>query len=211
MPLGTAGGLPTEELRAAFVVTGARAPAHWTDHGKTPVWDRWDALGLFERLVDLAHPSAKVQVEGNGWIARSDDGRTVGSCGSSVADAPPWAAPVFAGEISVQLQAVARSSFAPLPIYPAVARDLALLLDPSRTAASVTGLLAERGRRHGLESVAVIDEYRGKELPDGKRSVTVRLVFRSADRTLTDSEVELALGRLRTSLERELDVTVRTT
>lgn len=209
--MGTAGGLPTEELRAAFVVTGARAPAHWTDHGKTPVWDRWDALGLFERLVDLAQPSAKVQVEGNGWIARSDDGRTVGRCGSSGADAPPWAAPLFTGEISLQLQSAARSSFAPLPMYPAVARDLALLLDPPRTAESVTGLLAERGRRHGLESVAVIDEYRGKELPNGRRSVTVRLVFRSADRTLTDSEVELALGRLRTSLERELDVTVRTT
>jgi phenylalanyl-tRNA synthetase beta chain len=208
---GTGGGLPTEELHAAFVVTGARVPAHWTEAGKTPAWDRWDALGLFERLVDLAHPSAKVQVEGNGWVARSGDGRTVGSCGSSVADAPPWAAPLFAGEITVQLQAAPRSAFAPLPTYPAVARDLALLLDPSRTVASVTGLLAERGRRHGLESVAVIDEYRGKALPEGKRSVTVRLVFRSADRTLTDSEVEQALGRLRTSLERELDVTVRST
>jgi phenylalanyl-tRNA synthetase beta subunit len=59
--------------------------------------------------------------------------------------------------------------------------------------------------------VTVFDEDLGKALPDGKRSVTVRLVVRSADRTLTDSEVELALGRLRTSLERELDVTVRTT
>ncbi|HEY8062054.1 MAG TPA: phenylalanine--tRNA ligase subunit beta [Gemmatimonadales bacterium] len=209
--MGASGGLPTEELRAAFVVTGARAPAHWTDHGKTPVWDRWDALGLFELLVDLAQPSAKVQVEGNAWIARLNDGRTVGRCGSSGADAPPWAAALFAGEISLQWQSVARSSFAPLPTYPAIARDLALLLDPSRTAESVTALLAERGRRHGLESVAVIDEYRGKELPKGRRSVTVRLVFRSAGRTLTDSEVELALGRLRTSLERELDVTVRTT
>jgi phenylalanyl-tRNA synthetase beta chain len=208
---GTGGGAPSEEPRAAFVVTGARAPAHWTDGGKTPSWDRWDALGLFERLVDLAHPSAKVQVEGNGWVARSGDGRAVGRCGTFAADAPPWAAPVFAGELSLEIQPVARPSFAPLPSYPAVVRDLALLLDPSRTAASVTGLLAERGRRHGLESVAVIDEYRGKELPHAKRSVTVRLVFRSSDRTLTDSEVEQAVGRLRTSLERELDVTVRTT
>jgi phenylalanyl-tRNA synthetase beta chain len=205
------GGLPTEELRVAFVVTGARNPAHWTDHGKTPVWDRWDALGLFEHLVDLAHPSAKVQVEGSRWIAQVDDGRTVGSCGICHADAPPWAAPLFGGEISVQLQATLRSSFAPLPTYPAVTRDLALLLDRSQAAASLTGLLAERGRRHGLESVAVIDEYRGKGLLDGKRSVTVRLVFRSTHRTLTDSEVEQVLGRLRTSLERELDVTVRTT
>jgi phenylalanyl-tRNA synthetase beta chain len=208
---GASGALPTEALRVAFAVTGARVPAHWTDGGKTPVWDRWDALGLFEHLVDLAHPTAKVQVEGDRWIARVDDGSVIGSCGVSPADAPQWAAQLFGGEVRVRVDLRQRSSFTPLPVYPAIARDLALLLDLSQASASITGLLAERGRRHGLESVAVIDEYRGMGLPSGKRSITVRLVFRSADRTLTDSEVEQALGRLRTSLERELDVTIRST
>ncbi len=46
-------------------------------------------------------------------------------------------------------------------------------------------------------------------LPAGTRSITVRLIFRAADRTLTDSEVEQAVSRLLTSLERELDVTLR--
>jgi phenylalanyl-tRNA synthetase beta chain len=208
---GKHGALPTEALRVAFAVTGDRAPAHWTDGGKPAAWDRWDASGLFERLVDLAHPTAKVHVEGDRWIARLADGSVVGSCGACPADAPPWAAPLFGGEVTVGLDLRQRASFTPLPVFPSIARDLALLLDLSQASAGITGLLAERGRRHGLESVAVIDEYRGKGLPSGKRSITVRLVFRSADRTLTDSEVEQALGRLRTSLERELDVTVRST
>ena len=203
-------GVSVERLRAAFVITGARTPAHWTDHGKTPRWDRWDALGLFERLVDLAYPSAKVQVEGSRWIAAAEDGTVVGNCGLCPADAPPWAAPLFGGEIEVGLQAAPGPGFTPMPTYPAVTRDLALLLESSQPAAEVIRLLGDRGRRHGLESVMVIDEYRGKGLPDGKRSITVRLVFRSTDRTLTDSEVEQALGRLRNSLERELDVTIRT-
>ena len=76
--------------------------------------------------------------------------------------------------------------------------------------AGVNGRLRFFLRRHALASVAVVDEYRGKNLPDGRRSVAVRLVFRAADRTLTDADVEQAMGRLRTSLERELDVTVRT-
>jgi phenylalanyl-tRNA synthetase beta chain len=74
----------------------------------------------------------------------------------------------------------------------------------------VTTLLLQRGQRHALTSVAVVDEYRGANLPAGKRSVAVRLVFRAPDRTLTDADVEQAVGRLRTSLERELDVTLRT-
>jgi phenylalanyl-tRNA synthetase beta subunit len=46
---------------------------------------------------------------------------------------------------------------------------------------------------------------------EGRRSVTVRLVFRAADRTLTDAEVDKAVARLVSMLERELDVTLRTT
>ena len=70
-------------------------------------------------------------------------------------------------------------------------------------------LLVQRGARHQLEAVAITDEYRGPALPDGMRSLTVRLVFRSAERTLTDAEVEQAVTRLRSSLERELDVILR--
>ncbi|PKL93753.1 MAG: hypothetical protein CVV20_02025, partial [Gemmatimonadetes bacterium HGW-Gemmatimonadetes-1] len=51
--------------------------------------------------------------------------------------------------------------------------------------------------------------YRGAGLPERRRSVTVRLTFRAADRTLTDADVDRAVGRLCTSLERELDITLR--
>jgi phenylalanyl-tRNA synthetase beta chain len=87
---------------------------------------------------------------------------------------------------------------------------MALVGPEARTAADVMTLLHQRGARHGLESVSVVDEYRGPSLPPATRSIAVRLVFRAADRTLTDAEVEQSVHRLRTSLERELDVTVRT-
>ena len=103
------------------------------------------------------------------------------------------------------------AGFVALPVYPAVSRDLALIVKADIAAESVRRLLVDRGARHGLESVAIIDEYRGKELAAGTRSITVRLVFRSSERTLTDTEVEQATTRLRTSLERELDVTIRST
>jgi phenylalanyl-tRNA synthetase beta chain len=202
---------PAESLHAAFAVTGGRTPPHWTAPGGAPRWDRWDASGLFSRLVELANPGARVQVENDGWIAVAPDGTIVGRCGRQEADGPPWAAPVWGGEVAVELVAASPRPFVPLPLYPAVARDLALLVPPAQAAAAVVGLLRDRGTRHGLEIVSVIDEYRGDPLPAGTRSMTVRLVFRSQERTLTDREVEQAISRLRTSLERELDVTIRTT
>ncbi|HEY4101311.1 MAG TPA: phenylalanine--tRNA ligase subunit beta [Gemmatimonadales bacterium] len=203
-------GAPVEALHAAFAITGARRPLHWSDHGTGPVWDEWDARAIFETLVELAQPSAAIQVEADGWVAVLPGGRVVGRANPLVADAPPWAAPLFGGEVEVAPRIRSTARFEPLPVYPAVTRDLALLAGMDQPIEEVLGLLRDRGRRHALESTTVLDEYRGKGLPEGKRSVTVRLVFRAADRTLTDAEVDQAVGRLRTSLERERDVAIRT-
>ncbi len=202
---------PRELQRAAFAVTGKRSPAHWADGGKVRSWDRWDALGLFRQLLDLAHPGAKIQVEGAEWVAVLPDGSHAGHCGALVGDAPPWAEELWGGEVTVETVSTPASAFVPLPVYPSVVRDLALVVKSEIAAASVTQLLMDRGARHGLESTTILDEFRGKGLPEGTRSITVRLVFRSGERTLTDTEVEQATTRLRTSLERELDVTLRST
>ncbi|MDX2206104.1 MAG: phenylalanine--tRNA ligase subunit beta [Gemmatimonadales bacterium] len=200
---------PSERLAAAFVISGDRHPAHWSEASQTARYDRWDARGISERLVALANPGASVQVEQDRWIFRNAVGEQVGWCGMVTADAPPWAAPVFAGEITIAPGAVPTVGYQPLPVYPASVRDLALLVGLDQQIADATTLLLERGRRHDLVAVAVVDEYRGAGLPERRRSVTVRLTFRAADRTLTDADVDRAVGRLCTSLERELDITLR--
>ncbi len=204
------GERPLERQRAAFAVSGDRHPPHWSG-GAAPRIDRWDARWIFERVVGLADRSASVQVEGDRWIARAADGAVIGWCGELEADAPAWAAPVFGGEVEVQPGQGAAVKFQPLPQHPAVSRDLALLVADGRPIAAVLDLLATRGARLALESVAVVDEFRGKGIPEGRRSVAVRLTFRGSDRTLTDPEVDKAIGRLVPMLERELDVTLRTT
>ena len=54
-----------------------------------------------------------------------------------------------------------------------------------------------------LESIVEFDRYQGKGIPDGSVSLSVRLTFRSAARTLTDQEVEAAMTTIVTALERE--------
>ena len=209
---GRSGPRPLETVRLAGVITGARWPAHWTDP-KEPgspglTCDIWDLKGLFERAVLVANPGASVQVEGDGWTARDREGLEVGRAGPLPADAPPWAAPLFGFEIVVDPAMRPSPRYVPLPVFPPATRDLALVLSGEVTAALVEQEI--RGAAGPLlESVRVIDEYRGPGVPAGQRSLAVRLVLRSPDRTLRDAEVDEVISRLLDRLGRSLDVTPR--
>jgi phenylalanyl-tRNA synthetase beta chain len=184
---------PDEATHVAGVITGAREPAHWT--GAAPDVDAWDLKGLFERAVALANPAASVQVEGTAWIARTEDGREVGRAGPQTADSPPWAGPVWGFEIVVDPSARPHPRFRPLPATPASERDLALVLPDGTGVAAVAAAVRDAGGAI-LERVAVLDEYRGPGVPEGSRSVMLRLTFRAADRTLEHAEVDRAERRV---------------
>ena len=202
-------GRPSETTRVAAVVTGAALPAHWSDGGKGAdvVW--WDLKGLFQRAVSLANPGALVQVDGGDLVARSADGRLVGRASILVADAPPWAAPLFGLEVELSVAARVVPPFVAPPMVPAAIRDLGLVVPWAVTADAVVAEIRKIGAGL-LESVGVVDEYRGAGVPDGSRSVAFRLVFRRRDRTLKDSEVDSAVTRIRGGLEKQLGVSLRT-
>ena len=203
------GARPHETVRVGVVLTGSRWPAHWSDGGSTPDCDAWDLAGLFQRTVSLAIPGASVQVEGDGWTARLPDGREVGRAGPLSADAPPWAAPLFGLEVDIDPAPRESARYVRLPTVPAASRDLSLLLPEGVTVAALAALVRETAGEL-LEGLRVIDEYRGKGVPEGRRGVALGLVFRSPDRTLRDAEVDALVERIITALGRALDVTVRT-
>jgi phenylalanyl-tRNA synthetase beta chain len=205
----TAEPRPLETIRVGGVLTGSRAPAHWTDGGATPDVDWWDLKGVFTRTVSLANPRARIQVEGHELLARTDDGRIVGRAGRMTADAPRWAGPIFGFEVDLDVTEQPRVRFEPPPSMPASARDLALIVPWTVAADSVVEAM-RRAAGGLLESVDVVDEYRGAGVPEGSRSVAFRLVFRSRDRTLRDQEVDSAVNRVRTSVEKQLGVSLRT-
>jgi phenylalanyl-tRNA synthetase beta chain len=198
------GGRPEEVRRVAAVVTGARAPRHWSEAGAAD-YDRWDIKGLLEAAVALANPEARVQVEGNSWLAVSPGGEIVGRAGALPVDAPPWAAPLYGLELALDLTARPPVTYRPLPTTPASERDLALLVDDGISAAQVRAVLEREGGAL-LERVAVLDEYRGAGIGEGRRSLMFRLTFRDPARTLRDREVDEVERRLLRALESELGV-----
>jgi phenylalanyl-tRNA synthetase beta chain len=84
-------------------------------------------------------------------------------------------------------------------------RDLALVVDAAAPAGDVQKAVTKAARAavgtaFAVENVSVFDVYQGKGLPEGKKSLAFSLVFRSAERTLTDDEVNAAFQKLQDDL-----------
>jgi phenylalanyl-tRNA synthetase beta chain len=201
---GAPGERPIEERHVAAVMTGHREPPHWTGTGQER-FDLWDLKGQFESAVALAIPGGVVQVEGSEWIARDASGKTVGQGGAVQADAPPWAAPLFGFELVLDPAPRLPVRFKALPTTPSSERVLALLLPEGTSVRQVEEVLRRAGGQL-LEAVLIESDYRGAELPPGRRSVAFRLTFRAPDRTLRDSEIDEAEGRILSALSAELGI-----
>lgn len=80
---------------------------------------------------------------------------------------------------------------AELRVMPAATQDLSLVVNETIAAGEILATL-KSGAGELLESVVLVDDYRGANLPEGKKSLTFNLVFRAADRTLTQAEATAA-------------------
>ena len=92
--------------------------------------------------------------------------------------------------------------------YPAIARDLALIVAPEIPAMDVEHAV-RAGAEGVLAAVRVFDEYRGPQIEDGKKSVAVRVVLQRADRTLTDAEADTHVAAILESLRERVGAAIR--
>ena len=96
--------------------------------------------------------------------------------------------------------AVKRSvTIEPLPRYPSVTRDISILVDDTLASADVRATIVNAAPVT-LVRVREFDRYQGEGVPAGKISLSLRLTFRSPDRTLTDGEVQTAMDTVLATL-----------
>nr|WP_325298473.1 phenylalanine--tRNA ligase subunit beta [uncultured Oscillibacter sp.] len=98
--------------------------------------------------------------------------------------------------------------YQPLPRFPAVTRDIALVCDKSLPVAKLEDCI-RRGAKGLLKAVTLFDVYTGKGVPEGKKSVAFSLELRSDDRSLTAQEADEDVKGILDLLARELDSVLR--
>jgi phenylalanyl-tRNA synthetase beta chain len=86
-----------------------------------------------------------------------------------------------------------------LPRFPSVVRDVAFVIGQEMEADKMLKLAVEMDKVL-LEKVSIFDVYTGKNIPQGKKSLGIRFVYRASDRTLTDDEVSLLHGNIVTKI-----------
>ena len=98
--------------------------------------------------------------------------------------------------------------FQPLPKYPAMTRDIAMLVRDEVLSGQIENIIKKRGGKL-LENVKLFDVYKGEQVAEGMKSMAYSLTFRASDRTLTDEEVSEKMDTILGSLEKEVGANLR--
>ena len=100
------------------------------------------------------------------------------------------------------------ATYVPLPKYPTVNRDLAVVCDESLTVAQVENTISTAAGKL-LRSIRLFDIYRGIGIPEGKKSLAFTMELRADDRTLTDADSEGVVNKVLAALKEQLNAVLR--
>jgi phenylalanyl-tRNA synthetase beta chain len=206
-----------EATSVAAVLAGPITSLSWQKEARTAAADFHSARGLVEAIAEALHirgVSFTTSTDPRLHSGRSADVLLDGAVIGHVGELHPRLIEglttrhrllVFELHVGPLMAAQKRgATFRALTPYPAVVRDVA-----PRVAMETTYRDLERSieslQLPIVEKVALTDLFAGAPLPDGTKSLTLSLTFRATDRTLTDEEVNDALDRVRTGLERDCD------
>lgn len=142
------------------------------------------------------------------------DGRTIGVFG----EIHPYVSKNFGMDIRVYAAELDFNSlyefytedakYKQLPKYPAVSRDIAMLIDDSINVYEIEKII-KKCSGNILEGYKLFDVYKGAQIPKGKKSVAYSVTFRADDRTLTDEEISEVFNKILAKLEKELNAQLR--
>lgn len=209
-----------ESRRFAFAL-GGEARTHWSVPVGLRATDFFDAKGLFERLLEPWFPpgelvwkpfAAAAFVAGAAALCETRDGKllgVVGAIGEAEREKRRLPEGVSAGEIRVD--SIPRESrpvrFRPYSAFPPVVADLSFAHPRSLGWESIDEF-ARGLAPANLESLKLLDRYEGPGVAEGSVKTTLRLTFRSSDRTLEQEEVNRERDRLAEALRLKLGVVI---
>ncbi|MFN2196529.1 MAG: phenylalanine--tRNA ligase subunit beta [Anaerolineales bacterium] len=214
--------LPDEQARLVIALTGPRAVPGWQAQDAQPM-DFYDLKGVLEAVLRGLHiteisytPAEDATFHPGKSAVLHIAGRPAGVLG----ELHPLVqqnfdfndAPVLACDLSLAalLEALPdRYAVTPVPAFPPVLEDLAVVVDEALPAEQVAQVIRRAGGQM-LVDLQLFDLYRGEQLGPDKKSLAYSLTYQVADRTLTDEEVARIRKAIIRSLEQELGAQLRT-
>jgi phenylalanyl-tRNA synthetase beta chain len=194
--------LPRQPLHVAAVLTGLRTPTGpWGAGRAADAVDAFEAVRIIARAcnVEVTLRSAQHLPWHPGRCAEILVGATVVGYAGQLHPAVIERAGLPKGTCALEVDLDAVPLVEPLPLpsvspFPAVFQDVSLVVDDTVAAQDVVGAVRD-GAGELLEDVRLFDVYTGPQIGEGRKSLTLALRFRAADRTLTEDEASAARDR----------------
>lgn len=211
----------TEDYRLALWVSGNRVDNNWAHpNEKSTVYEL--KAYVENVLIRLGVKMQKV-IFGNlsndlysaGLSITTASGRQLGTLGivnPKLCKAMDIDTEVYYAELSWTLlmkeTRKSKVTFSEISKYPAVKRDLALLIDKSVQFAEIEKIASDSDRKL-LKEVSLFDVYEGKNLPAGKKSYAVSFFLQDEEKTLNDKQIDAIMKKIQTNLEQKLGAQLR--
>lgn len=212
--------LPDEPVYAAGLLTGSRDPEGWNQPKAAA--DFYDIKGVVENLFE--------QLKVSGFVFEAKDpenfyhpgkacnirvkGEVIGSLGEihpTVQENYGFEKPLYYFELNFEKLVACGADevavYAP-PRYPDTFRDIAMVLDEETPAVEILNCIANL-KENEIEGAEIFDLYKGEHIPPGRKSIAVRVRYRSQDRTLTDDEITRLHTRVVDTVINKLNAAIR--
>ena len=196
-------GKVKEERRLGIALTGRRQPVFWGGVERDVKYDIYDLKGALEEFFE------QFGLRGVTW-ARGEENRTF-----FLESAMIKLGKLDLGEIGQLSNQQAKFYdlrdgvfIKPLPAYPAIRRDVAMLV-PETVLFDAVQNAVKQAKPPNLEKMELFDVFRGRNVPAGQKSFACSFIYRHAERTLTDAEVNAAHAQLVEQFKHRLPATIR--
>jgi len=208
--------LPEEREMLCAVLSGSRAELSW-QADKEPL-DFFDAKGVVENLLNQLGLKAsfdtgddEILFPGRGADIIVEDDRVgiVGEVHPRVAQAFELSGATDLIEVDLEkvlAKLTGTKEYQPIPRVPSVPRDIALVVDEQVSYRTVEEIIQSFPL---VTEVTLFDLYRGNQIPKGKKSFAIRIIYQSPKHTLTDEEVDQTQEQMLARLHQELGATLR--
>ena len=208
--------LPQEKEALCAVLSGPRAELSW-QADKEPL-DFFDAKGVVENLLDQLGLKASFDTgddeilfpgRGADIIVEDDKVGIVGDVHPRVAQAFELSNAICLIEVDLEkllTKITLTKEYQSIPRFPSVTRDIALVVDEQVSYRRAEEIIQSFPL---VTQITLFDLYRGKQIPDGKKSFAIRITYQSPSHTLTDEEVDQTQEQMLARLLQELGAILR--